>query len=211
MEVISRSDAIQRQLSRYFTGEPCAKGHLTYRYTKNGGCSDCINPKFASLDIHHREEARRHVRALKSANELRRQGFFLHLENLERFTTTVLLMASSHDAAIERADVIARRGWVSGPDETQLRQFWIFPEDVSALREIERAMMQDRNPPVQHGAVVLEDAPDGSVRQVRKTPASSPLRQSAARLNGACAHIWETPPGPDTQHLKCSKCSLTNY
>lgn len=44
-EVVSRQDAIERGLLRYFTGEPCKHGHVAERYTLNSGCITCINEK----------------------------------------------------------------------------------------------------------------------------------------------------------------------
>lgn len=30
--------------THYYTGEPCAKGHVTLRYTSTGGCLYCLHP-----------------------------------------------------------------------------------------------------------------------------------------------------------------------
>lgn len=142
MQITTRKEAIQQRVTRYYTGEPCANGHVAYRYTKNGGCSDCINPKFEPVDRPQREESKRHVKSLKVARKLSRHGFYLHIENLEPFIALALLYSQARDSAIERRDLIANRAWVSGPDGTQLRQFWIFPEDVPALRAAERDWKQ---------------------------------------------------------------------
>ncbi len=42
MELISRKQAIQLGLKRYFTGKPCKNGHTQERETKTGRCFDCI-------------------------------------------------------------------------------------------------------------------------------------------------------------------------
>ncbi|MCK9371202.1 hypothetical protein M0R04_14920 [Candidatus Dojkabacteria bacterium] len=39
--VISRSEANQQGLKRYFTGNPCKRGHLSQRDTINGNCVMC--------------------------------------------------------------------------------------------------------------------------------------------------------------------------
>lgn len=44
MEIISRQSAADQKLARYFTGEPCKRGHLSERYTVNTGCVLCTNP-----------------------------------------------------------------------------------------------------------------------------------------------------------------------
>lgn len=40
--VISRSDATAMGLKAYRTGEPCRRGHKSWRYVSNGGCLECI-------------------------------------------------------------------------------------------------------------------------------------------------------------------------
>ena len=48
MEIITRQEAKKRGLSRYYTGEPCQKGHLSERMVGNKNCLAC-----------HRERAER--------------------------------------------------------------------------------------------------------------------------------------------------------
>lgn len=41
MEIISRGDAAMSGKRHYFTGRPCAKGHISTRYTSTGNCTAC--------------------------------------------------------------------------------------------------------------------------------------------------------------------------
>ena len=41
MDKISRQEAIDRGLTRYFTGLECKRGHVAERYTLQGQCSEC--------------------------------------------------------------------------------------------------------------------------------------------------------------------------
>lgn len=41
MNIITRQEAIERGLTRYFTGKPCPQGHLSERYTRKSGCVEC--------------------------------------------------------------------------------------------------------------------------------------------------------------------------
>ena len=41
MEIISRKEALEQGLNRYFTGISCSHGHAYYRYTSNGACVLC--------------------------------------------------------------------------------------------------------------------------------------------------------------------------
>ena len=41
MEIITRAEAKERGLKYYFTGKPCAKGHVSERKTVDGYCITC--------------------------------------------------------------------------------------------------------------------------------------------------------------------------
>lgn len=41
MEIISRQEAIAKNLKEYFTGKPCKYGHLVPKHTKNSTCIEC--------------------------------------------------------------------------------------------------------------------------------------------------------------------------
>jgi hypothetical protein len=40
-KIISREEAIEQGLMRFFTGEPCPHGHIAERYTSCGKCIPC--------------------------------------------------------------------------------------------------------------------------------------------------------------------------
>jgi hypothetical protein len=41
MEIITRKEAQEKGLPRYFTGKPCKRGHVCERYCRRGTCVDC--------------------------------------------------------------------------------------------------------------------------------------------------------------------------
>jgi len=41
-KIITQYDAIEKGLRTYFTGVPCAHGHISVRYTANNTCADCF-------------------------------------------------------------------------------------------------------------------------------------------------------------------------
>ena len=41
MKIITRQQAIARGLTKYFTGKPCKRGHLSERYTLTSNCAQC--------------------------------------------------------------------------------------------------------------------------------------------------------------------------
>jgi hypothetical protein len=44
MDVIDRDTAFMEGLTRYFTGKPCSRNHLSERYVSTGGCIECLHP-----------------------------------------------------------------------------------------------------------------------------------------------------------------------
>lgn len=47
-EVVTRGDALAAGLKRYYTGKPCARGHVDYRYVCDHSCAECMRQKAAS-------------------------------------------------------------------------------------------------------------------------------------------------------------------
>lgn len=41
-EIITRKEAIELGLDRYYTGKPCKNGHMSERYTKTSACIECL-------------------------------------------------------------------------------------------------------------------------------------------------------------------------
>lgn len=41
MEIITKKEARERGLIKYYTGKPCPRGHIVERYVKNGCCVTC--------------------------------------------------------------------------------------------------------------------------------------------------------------------------
>jgi hypothetical protein len=49
MEIITRDEAIDRGLGRYFTGQKCKNGHVDHRNTLSGTCLGCVREAQAAL------------------------------------------------------------------------------------------------------------------------------------------------------------------
>lgn len=41
MEVMTRMQAAEKGLLRFYTGRPCKRGHLSERYTRTNSCIEC--------------------------------------------------------------------------------------------------------------------------------------------------------------------------
>ena len=68
MEVITRREAIERGLTRYFTGKPCKRGHVTERYVKRGRCLDCEKTQCGVYYAANKERIKARIRARYAAN-----------------------------------------------------------------------------------------------------------------------------------------------
>jgi hypothetical protein len=53
-DIISRKEALERGLVRFYTGVSCKHGHLCERFSSSGGCVQCVNPKVHRTEIRGR-------------------------------------------------------------------------------------------------------------------------------------------------------------
>lgn len=44
--IVTRAEAREMGLPRYFTGKPCPHGHVAERFTSGGGCRECLRLRF---------------------------------------------------------------------------------------------------------------------------------------------------------------------
>ena len=42
MEILTRQQASEKRMHKYYTGKPCKRGHMALRYMNTGACTDCI-------------------------------------------------------------------------------------------------------------------------------------------------------------------------
>jgi len=52
MKIISREQALAQGLTRYFTGEPCSRGHIAERQTSNTLCHECNRLRYHEAKQH---------------------------------------------------------------------------------------------------------------------------------------------------------------
>jgi hypothetical protein len=78
MKIISREQAVQRGLTRYFTGKPCKLGHISERMVSNWSCIICLK---ADLLVYISE--RRRMRPGSYAEHDRKMNAKQHAYKLE--------------------------------------------------------------------------------------------------------------------------------
>lgn len=65
-EIVTRKDAKASGAKRYYTGKPCSKGHVDYRYVCDHSCAECVRIKVASQRVRNPEMRKRDVAARKA-------------------------------------------------------------------------------------------------------------------------------------------------
>jgi hypothetical protein len=82
MEIKSRKQAIVDGDNIFYTGIPCANGHITYRYVQSGSCKDCINePRNANFYKAKADTLRKKAEdILKEADRLETLGVEMNLK-----------------------------------------------------------------------------------------------------------------------------------
>lgn len=81
MDVITRKQALSQVLKRYFTGQPCKRGHLSERYVNKSVCVACDNERPRPPDRAERDR-QRHIQNAEK-NRLRAKNW--RLDNPDRF------------------------------------------------------------------------------------------------------------------------------
>lgn len=68
MKIISRAEARSQGLTRYFTGKPCKKGHISERYSGSGHCVTCMEQKAYTWRVSHPERGRENRSRYRKTN-----------------------------------------------------------------------------------------------------------------------------------------------
>lgn len=131
MEKISRRDAASSGQITYFTGEPCKHGHVAYRYTKNGACSECV--KGANFQPHDpNAAARREARGQMVQVKIR-----AFAEDREGVASGAYALALMRWPVLLQSDVDPKLlPTHREPSGTALYAFLCHEEDIGALRSI---------------------------------------------------------------------------
>lgn len=140
MQPTSRSDAKRVGEKTYFTGQPCIHGHIAKRYTRSGGCAECINGTMSP-----EEAASKEARQAAAVNlvQVKVRCYDVDLEFIKAtawaFGITrypVLMMGDVYPGFLPTGD----RGGAQG-----LYKFNCHVDDVEALRKIANDSMSARS------------------------------------------------------------------
>jgi hypothetical protein len=69
--LISRADARDAGLKRYFTGKSCCRGHLSERLVSCGACVDCHYPRLLAKRLANPQKHSAYVQAWRDRNQVK--------------------------------------------------------------------------------------------------------------------------------------------
>lgn len=69
MQLISKKEAIQQGLSRYFTGKPCKYGHISERFVRTNNCCFCDKQKSKQYYQNNKEDQNKYRKQYYQNNE----------------------------------------------------------------------------------------------------------------------------------------------
>lgn len=144
-EIISRSDAKAKGLSRYFTGKPCKHGHLALRRTINGVCVECIR----DIDNLCREKHRDRFRAKwrkASIGARKRNPEAVRLKNSKwskanrdkENSKKKKWRVANRDRDLESSRALARKKRALNPEKFRLKNKKYKTENAARLEPIAR-------------------------------------------------------------------------
>ena len=174
MEIISRDQALASGQRYFFTGKPCRRGHVSKRYTLNGGCDECIHPRFAVqpetpriIDIRQSDPARMELERAKIDLQRKRLEIRESQQQFQRQNRTVI-----QERRQARRDALSRMLSIAvsfPPDKTE--QFY----DVAYACAIIRC------PSLERQDVILKSKPRETNQRVRAFSGDTPALQEYAR------------------------------
>lgn len=130
MKVISRKEAQERGLKRYFTGKPCKRGHVAERQVSNWVCLECDNTEEKRADrAATAKEWRENNRDYKNA--YRRLWSKENKDKLKKYRQTTTNKAYRREVTAKRRAL--KKGWSDNWTPTEKLAVNIIYEEASLL------------------------------------------------------------------------------
>ena len=82
-EIVTRREAWKRDLTRFFTGRPCEKGHVAERQTSNGSCVECRRDTRGTAEYRAKKKLRAERYRAKNPDVVRAQARKRYAETID--------------------------------------------------------------------------------------------------------------------------------
>lgn len=107
--VISRKEAKEQGLTKYFTGKPCSRGHTDERRVSSKGCITCIRENVQNWNKNNPEKRSAHSKNYQDKNKEtiynKRESERDHLRALNKIWREANIERRRHIAARRRANL----------------------------------------------------------------------------------------------------------
>lgn len=139
MEIMSRAVARKRGLPKYYTGDICKNGHISYRYTASGTCAQCVNGDRKHINP---DEAIARAELLEKTQEVKRiLAEFVEVKVPVMPVDYKAVRQMVHAFAMMRHPTLElHQIWLGGPTHGVLYKMLMHPDDVSAFRDTVNSM-----------------------------------------------------------------------
>lgn len=111
MNIISRQEAIANNLTRYFTGSPCPRGHIAERLVSNRSCTECARAYGLSEEYKARNRLRKKSEEQKQKD--RENSSRYHKQNRERILEEMRVRNAEYYATHKKQILSSVKNYVS--------------------------------------------------------------------------------------------------
>lgn len=154
----TRKEAVAAGESQYYTGLPCKRGHITYRYTVSGTCSDCLRgaaiitreavssaPDFVQTRAAV-ADARRSARLAKEEAMTRLVEVRMRAYDIDwpQIRETAIELALAAHPVLARSDVCLNRAPLDRASGTAVYRALVPPEHYDTMRQVAAAFIATR-------------------------------------------------------------------
>ena len=126
LHIISRKDAKQFGLSRYFTGNPCKFGHIAERYCYNGDCIQCSQIKYQTNSDYLKQQSKQNYYNNLDANKATMKQWRNNNIGIGNYHS-----AKRHTAKLKRTPI-----WLTIEDMEHVKQIYITAQELTELTGI---------------------------------------------------------------------------
>lgn len=135
MDIVKRQVAKARGETVYFTGQPCKHGHTTYRYVKNGACSQCVK------EANGQQPDPLGMQRRSAKLVMVRVNLRAFVEDRSTLAAAVYATAVMRWPFIKEADVDPKLLPKDRSGGTALYAFLCHEDDILTLRQISRSLL----------------------------------------------------------------------
>lgn len=134
MQIKLRSEAAAAGDITYYTGKSCKNGHVTYRYVKNGACSECVKTN------NGQEVSPNHEQRKVDKQDLIRGMFYIPDQSRADFSAAVWAFAVMRYPLLTQSDIDPHLLPANRSNDIAGHAFYCHPDDFKAIKSLSDSM-----------------------------------------------------------------------